>query len=148
MVRIADPVLSVEPVAGHPGERRLVVTYTIEVPPGDPVIGGAIVEEATVRPLDVHDAPTAPMPLEVQMEHRMRVERAESLQRRLASDVHRIDLDVEQDWWDTDQAGGFQPIAEFLDHLVAEVCLRVDDTVIATAETPVVTGSWGALGKD
>jgi len=32
--------------------------------------------------------------------------------------------------------------------LVAEVRLTVRDETVATATTPTITGSWGALGDD
>jgi hypothetical protein len=62
--------------------------------------------------------------------------------------LHRVDLDVEQDSWDTDQAGGTKPIAEFADHLVATLTVSVEGREVATATSPVATGSWGALGAD
>ncbi len=148
MVVIVDPHLHVEHVAGHPGERRLVVTYTIEVPAGDPSIGRWIGEEATVHAEDARDAPVPPTDLTVQLEDRLVVEKPGRILRRLTTDVHRVDLDVEQDWWRTDHAGGIEPIAEFADHLVAEVVLRLGNDVVATAKTPMITGSWGALGTD
>ena len=39
-------------------------------------------------------------------------------------------------------------MAEFVDHLVARVTLRVDGLIVATAVSPTITGSWGALGDD
>ncbi len=148
MVVIVDPQLHVEHVAGHPGERRLVVTYSIEVPARDPSIGRWVGEEATVHAADAHDAPVPPTDLAVKLEDRVVVEQSGRIPRRLATDVHRVDLDVEQDWWRTDHAGGIEPIAEFVDHLVADVVLRLGRDVVATAQTPMITGSWGALGKD
>ena len=82
------------------------------------------------------------------MRNGFRMEQAGAFPRRLATDVHRIDLDVEQDWWRTDHGGGIEPIAEFPDHLVADVTLRIGNNAAATAVTPVLTGSWGALGSD
>ncbi|MDH3499104.1 MAG: hypothetical protein OEM97_03195 [Acidimicrobiia bacterium] len=148
MVTIVDPQLQVEAVPDHPGNRRLIVSYTIAVPAGDPAIGDWVLEEATVHARDCHDAPVPPTDLSVKMEGRTHVDQAGPIPRRIATDVHRVDLDVEQDWWRTDHAGGVEPIAEFVDHLVAEVALRLDADVLATAETPMITGSWGALGRD
>jgi hypothetical protein len=68
--------------------------------------------------------------------------------RELTTEVHRADLDVERDWWRVNEGGGFEPIAEFVDHLVARVTLRVDGLIVATAVSPTITGSWGALGDD
>jgi hypothetical protein len=77
------------------------------------------------------------------------VEAAPGVTRReLSTDVHRADLDVEQDWWRITEGGSFEPIVEFVDHLVARVTVRSGDLVIATAVSPTITGSWGALGAD
>lgn len=61
--------------------------------------------------------------------------------------VDRVDLDVEQDDWRS-TPGGDVPIAEWLDHLIAEIALSDGSSVVASATTPVVTGSWGPLGSD
>lgn len=60
--------------------------------------------------------------------------------------VHRVLLDVEQDWWSTGNGGETVPIAEWPDYLVANIRIEIDDAVVAEALTPVVSGSWGALG--
>lgn len=147
MVTIVDPQLHVDAVAGHPGERRIVVTYSIHVPPFDPALGAILTEEAVVSAVDQHDAPVAPNELDVHL--RDEVEgRPGVTERRLTTEVRRADLDVERDWWRINDGGGFEPIAEFVDHLVADVTLRLHDEVVATASTPPATGSWGALGDD
>ena len=148
MTAVLDPELRVERVDGHPGRRRLVVTYRLEVPPGDPVVGRELHERVLVTARDEHDAPVHPLPVEFHLDGDTMISAAGVFDRRLTSKVHRFDLDVEQDWWDTDQAGGTEPIAEFLDHLVATVTVLLDDEVVATGDSPTLTGSWGALGAD
>ena len=148
MTRILDPELDVERVEGHPGDRRLIVTYRLDVPDGDAVVAQAVHEEAVVVSRDEHDAPIRPLAVEFRLEGDSTIERPGVHPRRLVSDVHRFQLDVEQDWWDTDQAGGTEPIAEFVDHLAATITVRLGDRTVATADTPVLTGSWGALGSD
>ncbi len=147
MVTIVDPQLRVEPREGHPGERRLVVTYTLQVPPFDDDLGATVSEDVTVTAHDEHDAPVLPSDLEVHLRDQVVAEPGVT-SRQLSTDVHRADLDVEQDWWRVTGDGSFEPIAEFVDHLVARVTLRVGDLVIATAVSPPITGSWGALGDD
>ncbi len=147
MVRIDDPRLRVERIRGLPGERRLVVDYRLVVDDDEPVVGHSIAERVVVRAKDEHDAPFRPAGLEFVIDGEM-VALPGATTRRLARSVHRAELDVEQDWWETDAAGGTTPIAEFADHLVAALTLTVDDCEIAAAETPVVSGSWGALGTD
>jgi hypothetical protein len=147
MVTIVDPQLRVETLEGHPGERRLVVTYTIHVPPFDPDLGATLTEDVVVTARDEHDAPVFPSDLEVHLRDEVVAEPG-ATPRQLTTDVHRADLDVEQDWWRIDDGGGFEPIAEFVDHLVARVTLRVDGIIVAMAASPTITGSWGALGDD
>ena len=148
MTTVTNPELHVELVDGHPGRRRLVVTYRLEVPPGDPVVGREIHEDVVVAARDEHDAPVGPLPVEFDLHGEATIRSAGGFDRRLTSEVHRVRLDVEQDWWDTDEAGGTKPIAEFLDHLVATVTVYLDDEIVATGESPTLTGSWGALGTD
>lgn len=148
MVRIIDPELHVERVEGHPGDRRLIVTYRLEIAPGDPVVGAVARDEVVVTAHDLHDAPVLPSHIEFRFRGEVHIEDAGIIDRRLERDVHRVDLDVEQDWWDTDLAGGTTPIAEFADHLVATLTVSVDGRGVATATSPVVSGSWGALGDD
>ncbi len=147
MTRILDPVLRVGPVDGKPGRRRLTVTYLLDVSDGEEVIGDRVHEDAVVAPRDEGDAPIRPLPVEFHLEGEATIQRSGLHARRLECDVHRFELDVEQDWWDTDQAGGTKPIAEFADHLAATITVRRDDHVLTSAETPTVTGSWGALGS-
>lgn len=147
MVTIVDPQLRVETLEGHPGERRLVVTYSVQVPPFDPDLGATLREDVVVTARDEHDAPVFPSNLEVHLRGEVMAEPGATA-RELTTDVHRADLDVEQDWWRINEAGGFDPIAEFVDHLVAKVTIRVDDIIVARAVSPTITGSWGALGDD
>ncbi len=148
MTRILDPQLHVEPVEGKPGRRRLVVTYCLDVPEGDAAVGASVHEEAIVGARDEGDAPIRPLRIEFHLEGDATVEEPGVHPRRLVGEVHRFQLDVEQDWWDTDQAGGTKPIAEFADHLAATIEVRQGEHILATADSPTVTGSWGALGSD
>ena len=147
MVSIVDPQLRVEALEGHSGERRLVVTYSIQVPPFDPDLGSLLAEDVVVTARDERDAPVFPSHLEVHLRGEVTAQPGVT-PRELSTDVHRADLDVEQDWWRINEGGGFEPIAEFVDHLVARVTLRADSLIVATAESPTITGSWGALGDD
>lgn len=148
MVTIVDPELVVESIAGRPGERRLKVAYRLEIESGEPVVGRVIHDDVVVTEHDEHDAPVFPSHVEFRFGGDVLVEEAGTIERRLERDVHRVDLDVEQDWWETDQAGATTPIAEFTDHLIATLTVSAEGREIATATSPVVSGSWGALGAD
>jgi hypothetical protein len=148
MVKIDEPELHVERIDDRPGERRVIVTYRLEIAPGDPVIGRLVNDEAVVTAHDEHDAPVFPSHIELRLGGELSIEGAGTIERRFEREVYRVDLDVERDWWETDQAGGTMPIAEYADHLIARVTVSVEGRGIATAATPVVSGSWGALGAD
>ena len=148
MVKILEPELHIERIEGRPGERRLVVTYRLDIAPGDPVVGSVVHDEAVVTAKDEHDAPVFPSHIEFRFGGEASVETAGTIERRLEHEAHRFELDVEQDWWDTDQAGGTKPIAEFADHLIATLTVSAEGSAVATATSPVVSGSWGALGAD
>ena len=63
---------------------------------------------------------------------------------RAARLVHRHVLDVDEDWWASDEDGQLVPIAEFRDRLIAQVEIR-RSTVVAAARTNVFVGSFGPL---
>ncbi|MGF1597915.1 MAG: hypothetical protein ACFCVK_13445 [Acidimicrobiales bacterium] len=148
MPTINEPTLTVRPVDGRPGQRRVVVDYELACEPDDPMAGAEAVEHVLVHAVDEHDAAVRPAGGPV-LELQDRLVLTPGRRRRtLEGLVDRVDLDVQQDWWSTDHGGSPQPIAEWLDHLTAEIRLRVADEPVVGATTPVVTGSWGALGRD
>lgn len=150
MPTIVEPTFRVDPVPGKAGRRRLVVSYVLEFDEGDLAaeIGSDTVERATVRDHDLHDAPTKTQPLAIVIERTGVVGEPGRYERELAVEVNRVDLDVQQDWWRTDHGGGVEPIVELADHLVAEITVAIDGETVAEATTPMVTGSWGVLGRD
>ena len=125
----------------------VTVTYELDVGPADLSAGRELVERVVVHAVDEHDAavrPSGAPVLDVSEalalsagRHRRVVERA----------VRRIDLDVEQDWWSSGQGGETIPIAEWADHLAAEVSILVDGRAVAVVGTPTVTGSWGPVAR-
>ncbi len=148
MVSIHNPHLDVVPVEGHPGQRRVRVEYDMVASADDPMVDAEIYERVQVHGVDLSDAPVAAnsRPLVTHQrsfpvgegEHHMVVDVT----------VNRSALDVEQDWWNTGQGGEIQPLAEWADHLVAEIRLNDGLVDLDQASTPVITGSWGALGAD
>ena len=148
MTIIIDPKLFVEKVEGHPGRRRLVVSYELDLQPPDRLLAVPFTERVVVTARDLHDAPQRAHKLEVRFEQDAIADRVGRVHRTVETGIDRSSLDVQQDWWRTDHGGGVDPIAEFPDHFIAELSLVVGDAIVAEATTPVVTGSWGALGED
>lgn len=148
MATISNASITVTPVAGHPGQRRLLVTYDVGCAPADPAVGHPVAEHIAVHAVDEHDAAVRPRPTAIlEIDDRF-VAAAGTHPRSVERVVNRVDLDVEEDWWDTDQGGGTVPIAEWLDHLAADIRLEFGGGAVVTETTPTVTGSWGALGDD
>ncbi len=148
MVELRDPVLTVEPVEGHPGQRRLRVGYEIDCGASDRIAGREVGERISVHAIDEHDAAVRPTrePI-VESTDLFAVD--EGTTRRESDWVcRRVDLDVQQDWWSSSPGGDPIPIAEWRDHIVADITLTMSGRVIAQVQTPVVTGSWGAIGHD
>ncbi|MGI9614754.1 MAG: hypothetical protein ACR2QO_17720, partial [Acidimicrobiales bacterium] len=110
-------------------------------------IGLNTVERATVRDHDLHDASTKTQPLAIVIERTGVVGEPGRYERELTCDVYRVDLDVQQDWWRTGHGGQIEAIMEMPDHLIAEIDVVVGATRGARATTPIVSGSWGALGQ-
>ncbi|MEL7156529.1 MAG: hypothetical protein AAFN30_08015 [Actinomycetota bacterium] len=145
---IADPLLQVLPIPDAPGRRELVVSYLLTWTEADTRPDGEAVARAVVRSRDLHDGPVRPEPFEVVIEEPESADGEGVWRRQLRLEVGRAQLDVLRDWWRTGHGGEIEAIAEFADHLVAEITIWLDGAVVASATTPVVTGSWGALGED
>ena len=145
---IVDPSMSIEEVENHPGRRNVRVTYELVVRDPDPSAGQELLQRIVVHGVDEHDAAIPPRgePVAV-MEATIRAVSG-THQQMAEAIVNEVDLDVEEDLWRNTPSGDAEPIAEWLDHLVAEISLAEGQTVVATATTPVVTGSWGPLGSD
>jgi hypothetical protein len=148
VVTISNPVLTIDEVDGHPGERFLNVAYDLSCSETDPVVGCSLVERIVVQAVDEHDAPVLPRRLPIAEMHATVTVSAGTEHRSVSKVVQRMDLDVEQDWWSSRQGGDPNPIAEWLDHIAADIALLDAGELVAQATTPTVTGSWGALGKD
>ena len=148
MPTIHDPILSVHHVAGHPGQRCLRVGYDLSCESTDSAVDGPVRAHIVIHAVDKRDAAIeqrkAPILeaddtfiVETGVEHRV-----------FEQVVNCVDLDVEQDWWSSDLGGEPVPIAEWLDHISAEIRIHAAGQLVEEATTPVVTGSWGALGLE
>ena len=148
MIRITAAQLSVGPSdPDRAGARQVRIDYDLQVPPSDPAIGHELTERLVLVAVDRHDTPVRPRTDPVATADGRFVVTGDT-HRHIERNVARASLDVGADWWTTDDGGGTVPIAEWPDHLVARVELFLGDQLLAEASTPVVTGSWGALGPD
>ena len=147
VVSILNSELRVESLDDGSPRRRLVVEYDIDVDSDDRLVGRELAERISVHAVDQHDAAVRPRPQPV-------VERTANVtcesgvtDRRAVFTLHRTALDVNQDWWSSGPGGEVRPIAEWTDHLAADISLSVSGRLVAQAMTSTVSGSWGALGE-
>ncbi len=145
MVSIRNATFDVYLVPEHPGRRLLVVEFDLDMGPDEDQ--GELMEAVVVHAVDLGDAPVAPHDPLIELLRRPSVD-GPPTRRRFERQVARVALDVEQDWWRSGQGGEVEPLSEFVDHLAAEITIREVGPVVATARTPLVSGSWGALGAD
>lgn len=145
---IENASLEIVPVENHAGQRAVRVSYDLITGPDDDLVGAEIIETIRIRGRDLHDAPVDANnePLATGKDAFTVIEGVHT--RTFERTVDRVALDVEQDWWSTGLGGETQPIAEWVDHVVAEIELTHFEQLVVQATTPVVTGSWGALGTD
>ena len=142
-MEIRDAVLQVEAVEGRTGRRRLIVEFELDEDRGR--VPSRHTASVVVCPVDLGDAPTTPAHLHVELVPAV----SPTGRFRFEQVVPRSDLDVEQDWWRTGQGGEVEPIGEFVDHIHAVITIHDESgRLLAHAETPMVTASWGALGED
>ena len=146
-MRLEHPTIEVEPVPGRPGRRCLRVSYDLVVDSASPAVGGVVNEKIVVSAVDLGDAPMAANPHPIVVLEASFVAEAGRVTRCREAVVARTALDVEVDWWSSGDGGETVPIAEWADHIAAFVYLDVDGSAQSDAVTPVLTGSWGALGE-
>ena len=144
--RITQQQLTVEEVAGHPGQRLVRVGYRLVTGPEDQIVGRRAQWHVVIRGIELgHDPVSASEEPIVELTGSFLAQVGDQ-HHRVEQVVHRVLLDVEQDWWSTGNGGETVPIAEWPDHLVASIRIEVDDAVVAEALTPVVNGSWVRWG--
>ena len=99
----------------------------------------------TVHAVDEHDSAVPPDPRPFVETHGSFT--AAPADRAVEFLVDASVLDVQPDWEARTPDGETRPIAEWSDHVAADITLSTSGRVVATATTPTVTGSWGALGE-
>lgn len=146
MANIREPVLSVESVPEHASRREVRVVYELVLEPENHLVGREVEERIAVHAVDEHDAAVRPQrdPIVVWTSSFTGVA---GVDRREASEiVEQTALDVVKDWWSSGPGGEVRPIAEWSDHIAADISLSTNGRVVASVTTPTVTGSWGPLG--
>ena len=147
MATIREPLLAVGKVTGHPSRRSVTVTYALDLDTDDHLLGHDIIERVVVHAIDEHDAAVRPDRRPV-AERTATFEGRAGAQRRTADFiVEQTALDVQQDWWSSGPGGEIRPIAEWPDHIIADISLSTSGRVVAQVQTPTVTGSWGPLAS-
>lgn len=148
MASIKNTHLEVLPFDEHVARRVVRVDYDLVAGPDDEVGSVEVREAIRVRGVGLGDAPVGANSIPVAVSESTFTLQEGTSRRTFEQVVRRSELDVEQDWWSSGNGGETQPIAEWVDHLVADIELSIDNTLVDEASTPIVTGSWGALGSD
>ena len=148
MAELIDPVLSIETIEGDPRHRRATVRFSLGLASDDELVGQEIEEFVRLHAVDEHDAVARPNMRPI-AEHRTTSTARPGRHVRIVEFVlARSDLDVQEDWWSSGPGGETRPIAEWPDHVAADVALSRSGEVVTSATTPTVTGSWGVLADD
>lgn len=148
MAAIQRAELEVLRVEDDSAQRRLRVAYELALPAGDDLEGVEVAEEIVVHGISLADGLSRANSHPITIHHDTFVAARGGTARRFEKLVHRNDLDVEQDWWRAGQGGETEEIAEWIDHLVADIRLEHSGRIVDQVTTAVVSGSWGVLGED
>ncbi len=124
------------------------MAYDIVCDPNDPAVGSTMVEHVVIHAVGEHPTEAQPRRTPILDSEETLIATAGTNRRTLEHIVNRVALDVQQDLWSSDHGGGIVPMAEWLDHIEADIRLDVAGDVAVETTTPTVTGSWGALGHD
>jgi len=140
--------LEVLRVEGDSALRRLRVVYEVFVPTGDELEGEEVSEEIVVHGIGLADGLSTADSHPITIHHDAFTVTPGRASRVFEKLVHRRNLDVEQDWWRAGQGGETERIAEWIDHLVADIRIEQAGRLVDQVTTDVVSGSWGVLGQD
>ena len=146
---IQRPQFEIAELDGDPSRRRLQVSYDlVTAGPGEPGSTTEVTERVVVHAVDRPGGVLPPTSEPLLEEETTFAAVAGTVHRAIEATVNRDQLDVEPDWWRTDLDGALQGIAEWADHIVAEIRISINGQVIDEATTSEISGSWGILGAD
>ncbi|MEL6890930.1 MAG: hypothetical protein AAFP84_05000 [Actinomycetota bacterium] len=148
MTSVRDPVLTIGRLDDDEQHRRATISYALELETDGRLAGHHIDELVRLHAVDEHDAAVHPDSRPIAEHHDSYAPAVGTNERAVELVVERDQLDVQRDWWSSGPGGETRPIAEWPDHVAADIVLSRSGRVVATAMTPTVTGSWGILADD
>ena len=151
MASLSDAQLSIEPDPERPNRRRVTVRFRVGFSPSEQAVGQVFAERVTLRSVPNEDASgyMRVHSLNLVLADDAVVAHGPQVEREVVASVPRHVLDVDEDWWQTAEDGSTQPVAEYVDRLVAEIELvAYVPPPPLQAQTNTVSGSWGVLGND
>jgi hypothetical protein len=148
---LSDAELSIEPDPDRPNRRRVTVRFRLAFTPAEQAVGQVFSERVTLRSVP-NDDPADHGPvhsLNLVLADDAVVAAGPATEREVTRSVPRHVLDVDEDWWQAAEDGTTQPVAEYLDRVVADIELvAYAPPPPLHARTNTVSGSWGVLGRD
>jgi hypothetical protein len=148
---VSDAELSIEPDPERPNRRRVTVRFRVGFTPAEQAVRQVFSERVTLRSVP-NDDPADHGPvhsLNLVLADDAVIAEGPQAERVVAASVPRHVLDVDEDWWQTAEDGTTQPVAEYVDRLVAEIELvAYVPPPPLQVRTNTVSGSWGVLGDD
>jgi hypothetical protein len=108
-VEIQNTRLDIAEVAAHAGLRLVEVRYDLVIDSQDERVGRTITEKIVVQGIALDATPVSPNPTPVAVGETTFVVTGGTMSRRFERTVNRTVLDVEQDWWSTNQGGDQRP---------------------------------------
>lgn len=148
MATLFEPSLTIESIEGDPRRRRATVRFELGLGPDDDLVGQEIEELVRLHAVDEHDAVARPDMRPIAERRTTSPGSPGRHARTVEFVVDRADLDVQEDWWSSGPGGETRPIAEWPDHVAADVTISVGGQIVISITSPTVTGSWGVLAHD
>lgn len=148
---LSEARLSIDADPSRPHRRSVTVRYRVAFSAAEVAVGQVFAERVVLQAVPNPDpaAHGQVHPLNLVLADRAVVADTPLAEREVSMSVPRHVLDVDQDWWQSDESGEPRPIAEFEDRLVAQIDLvAYVPPPPVQVQTNIVSGSWGVLGQD
>jgi hypothetical protein len=148
---LSDARLSIEPDPDRPNRRRVTVQFRVAFTPAEQAVRQVFAERVTLHSVPDEGASGHGRvhSLNLVLADDAVVADGPETERSVVASVPRHVLDVDEDWWQAAEDGTTQPVAEYVDRLVAEIDLvAYVPPPPLQGRTNTVSGSWGVLGND